>query len=172
MTEATLAPPASLAVEVTGEPTSVYRLYGYDGALLYVGITANLAQRWADHANSKPWWPEVTRKTVVLYGSRREAELAEGRAIRSESPVHNKAMGRRDETEPRRPAPKLPPILRQSPAETRAARSRRPETFTLGKDFLTRIDAYADNYKCSRDAAFADSGTSSRPRRGNLIRPH
>ena len=42
----------------------------------------------------------LARKTVEMYGSRREAEIAEGKAIRSESPLHNIAMGRTDPEAP------------------------------------------------------------------------
>lgn len=83
-------------VEVHDEPAALYRFYDAGGTLLYVGISRNLAARWGQHETEKSWWPLVVRKTIVMYGSRMEAEIAEGIAIRTESPVHNKAMGRRD----------------------------------------------------------------------------
>lgn len=83
---------AHTAVEVEGdEPAALYRFYDVDGALLYVGITVNLARRWEDHAAEKAWWPRVARKTVVLYGSRKDALAAEAGAIIAEVPIHNVA---------------------------------------------------------------------------------
>ena len=145
------------AIEITGEPTAVYRFYDAAGALLYVGISRNLVARWAQHEVEKTWWSAVARKTVTMYGSRREAEIAEGHAIRSESPLHNKAMGRRDETEPK-PKPKKP-VRKPSPTHkdridaTRLAKLQ-PRSFMLDDEFLARIDAYAKEHDHDRDMAF------------------
>jgi len=93
------AKPTLPAIEITGTPTALYRFYDRDDALLYVGVSGNPTIRWADHAAEKHWWSQVVRKTIVLYGSRMEAEVAEGIAIRSESPTYNLAQGRRDPAE-------------------------------------------------------------------------
>jgi len=78
------------AIEIGDEtPTALYRLYDADGVLLYVGVTGNLKGRLATHAESKPWWPKVKRKTVEWHETRRSADRAEVQAIRSENPVHN-----------------------------------------------------------------------------------
>ncbi|MFD3762092.1 GIY-YIG nuclease family protein [Streptomyces sp. NPDC058622] len=37
-------------------PTAVYRLYDAEERLLYVGITMNVKQRFADHQRLKFWW--------------------------------------------------------------------------------------------------------------------
>jgi predicted GIY-YIG superfamily endonuclease len=137
-----------LTVEITDEPTAVYRLYDSADRLLYVGISRNLIARWAQHAADKPWWPQVTRKTVVMYGCRKEAELAEGKAIRSESPLYNLAMGR---TEEPRPVRKTPAILRRPPKD--AYPDPEPTCFTLSKDFLAKVDAYARENRCDRGSA-------------------
>lgn len=76
-------------VEVAEAPTALYRCYDLAGVLLYVGISDNLKARFAQHAADKPWWPEVTRKTVAWHPSRAEAEAAETAAIRAEHPRHN-----------------------------------------------------------------------------------
>jgi predicted GIY-YIG superfamily endonuclease len=75
--------------EFTGTPTAVYRLYAADGTLLYAGITHHLALRMAQHEASQPWWPLVTRKTMMWYGSREAAAIAEEIAISTEQPQHN-----------------------------------------------------------------------------------
>lgn len=70
--------------------TALYRLYGADGSLLYIGIAFNPPTRWYAHACDKGWWPEVTRKEVShWYESRREAETAERSAILTEMPKYN-----------------------------------------------------------------------------------
>lgn len=115
--------PNHVPVVIADEPTALYRFYDAAGVLLYVGISRNPVARWAQHATDKAWWPQVRKKTVELFGSRREAEIAEGRAIRSESPLHNLAPGRAD-PEARPPVRRLPAILRKpggprKPAEER-----------------------------------------------------
>lgn len=129
---------AHTEVEVDGdEPTALYRFYGSDGVLLYVGITVNLTRRWEGHAADKAWWPLVARKTAVLYGTRKEAIQAEAVAIIAESPVHNVAgqvpAGGDKELEIKR--------LERRLAD--AERSLRLTSFTLDEGFQADVDAYA-----------------------------
>lgn len=74
---------------MSNEPTSLYRFYDAAGTLLYVGISNNPARRWKQHADTKPWWSDVDRKTVEWLASRAEAEAAEAEAIKAEKPLHN-----------------------------------------------------------------------------------
>ncbi|MFE3933264.1 GntR family transcriptional regulator [Streptomyces goshikiensis] len=69
--------------------TAVYRLYDADECLLYVGITMNLDQRFADHRRQKFWWHLVERQDVRWYDSRPEAEVVETEAIRTENPLYD-----------------------------------------------------------------------------------
>jgi hypothetical protein len=69
--------------------TALYRFFNEGGALLYVGITANLEERWLDHERRKPWWPQVAEKTVEWFDSRPPARAAELKAILEERPIHN-----------------------------------------------------------------------------------
>lgn len=69
--------------------TAVYRFYDETDRLLYVGIAADLRQRWIKHKRSAPWWPETRRSDIEWHPDRSSAEEAEVRAIRTESPVHN-----------------------------------------------------------------------------------
>lgn len=67
---------------------SIYRFYGLDGCLLYVGITWNIKSRWVKH-HRKPWWSEVRRARVTCFfgdGIARRHEIA---AILNESPAYN-----------------------------------------------------------------------------------
>src|ERR1700722_11972509 len=78
------------AMELGDEtPTALYRLYDAKGNLLYVGITGNIKARFAMHAESKSWWPEVARKTVQWHLARDIAAEAEVKAIKLERPLHN-----------------------------------------------------------------------------------
>lgn len=72
------------------QPTALYRFFDADGALLYVGITADLEQRWSSHQR-KPWWPDVAKKTVEWHDTRPVALAAELEAIKSEAPRYNVA---------------------------------------------------------------------------------
>lgn len=81
---------AVLETEFADErPYAVYRLYGADGVLLYVGIAWNLPQRMEDHAANKWWWWMVARRTMIWYPSELEARAAEAIAIDIENPLHN-----------------------------------------------------------------------------------
>jgi hypothetical protein len=61
--------------------TALYRFYDLTDVLLYVGITANVPQRFEDHRKEKPWWPDVASKRIEWLPSREEAEAAERFAI-------------------------------------------------------------------------------------------
>lgn len=69
--------------------TALYRFYGADDRLMYVGITEQLGTRWEAHMRLKPWWPDVHRQTSEWYPTRAEAAAAEEKAIATEQPRHN-----------------------------------------------------------------------------------
>jgi len=137
------AKPAVPAIEILEVPTAVYRFYDRANVLLYVGISSNLATRWAKHAAEKDWWPQVARKTVVMYGSRDEAAAEEDRAILEESPIHN-IVGRT--AKPVRVAPR--PSVYRPPVVGRGS-----DTFRLGREYLSMVDEYAEDRGISRDEA-------------------
>lgn len=68
---------------------AVYRLYDADNDLLYIGSSKELPQRYKDHARSKPWWPDVRRRTETWYETRQQAYGAERKAINTERPRYN-----------------------------------------------------------------------------------
>jgi hypothetical protein len=92
--------------------TALYRLFGADGELLYIGISDAFGRRWRDHAMSKPWWPDVRRQAIDWHPSREDAEAAEKAAIKAERPKYNVAhnFGRRgpELAGPAREHPDLP----------------------------------------------------------------
>lgn len=70
--------------------TVLYRFYGADDQLLYVGITNKPGQRWEAHMRLQPWWPQVQRQTSEWHPNREAAADAEIVAIREEGPLHNR----------------------------------------------------------------------------------
>jgi predicted GIY-YIG superfamily endonuclease len=136
--------------EVNGdEPTALYRFYDRGNTLLYVGITVNLARRWEDHATEKSWWPGVARKTVQIYGTRREALAAETIAIIAESPVHNVAgqvpVNDRDA--------RLRRLERRIADAEKSVRRGIPTVFSLDDGFQSMVDAYAKANGMDSDSA-------------------
>lgn len=149
----TCDPPVT-EVEITGEPTAVYRFYDVSGTLLYVGISCNLTSRWGRHAVEKSWWPYVARRTVVMYGSRAKAERAELTAIRTEFPVYN-VMGKESDN----PVSPLPDIVRKSPeARMRIARAlSRPHLPPIGwpREVETLVYEYAEEHHITPAQAYS-----------------
>lgn len=68
--------------------TALYRFYGADDSLLYVGITHRLPDRFGAHKRHKPW-DQVSRISIEHYPNREQALAAEAEAIRAESPLWN-----------------------------------------------------------------------------------
>ena len=69
-------------------PHTVYRAYGTDDRLLYVGCTAKGLSRMAQQ-QSKEWWQKTLYMTFQHFATRDEALLAEAEAIENEDPIHN-----------------------------------------------------------------------------------
>lgn len=69
--------------------TCVYRIFGADDELLYVGISTNPDMRMYKHKQHQPWWSEVEGTTYQWFPDRASAQAAERSAIHHESPVYN-----------------------------------------------------------------------------------
>lgn len=78
-------------IEEGQEPTGLYRIFGDEDSLLYIGISDSFGTRWKQHSKVQPWWGERRWMTVHFYDSRTEAEDAEREAIKAEKPRYNKA---------------------------------------------------------------------------------
>lgn len=96
---------ANRARESEGELHTLYRFYGRDDELLYVGITCNPGNRLNSHRRHKAWWRDVTRIALEQFESRVELATAELTAIRAEKPLHNIAGAG---PSPPRPSPSGP----------------------------------------------------------------
>lgn len=70
-------------------PTTLYRLYGTGGELLYIGIAGNPGRRFEQHRADKPWWGDVVGITLEHHPTRAQAADAELEAIQAENPRHN-----------------------------------------------------------------------------------
>jgi len=89
---------------INQEPHVVYRIYGTDDNLLYVGVTVNFRTRLQWHKN-RGTWPdsEYGRHELTWYDNRPEAESAELAAILTENPRYNMAGGLAADRVPPRP---------------------------------------------------------------------
>lgn len=68
--------------------TCVYRIYGINEELLYVGISMNLLGRMAKHRR-REWWPLARYMETEWFPDRESAKDAERSAIHHENPVYN-----------------------------------------------------------------------------------
>lgn len=75
--------------EAPDRPHALYRFFGADGALLYIGITWNIATRFPRHQGGKPWWCEVNSIKVEQHPDRASVLRAERAAIEAERPRYN-----------------------------------------------------------------------------------
>ena len=71
------------------ETHALYRFHDADGALLYVGMTADPSARFRAHKKGKSWWHEVSAVTVEKHPTRAATLNAERLAIVTEKPLHN-----------------------------------------------------------------------------------
>lgn len=69
---------------------AVYRCFGYDGELLYIGSTVNLPARIRQHSSTAKWWGDVLRIVAEPHNSVNAARYAESVAIAREAPLLNK----------------------------------------------------------------------------------
>lgn len=70
----------------------LYRFYGPNRELLYVGISRELMVRWSAHRNTAKWWTRVAFVAVSYYpsGCPVGSGTAERASIAHEKPAHNK----------------------------------------------------------------------------------
>jgi predicted GIY-YIG superfamily endonuclease len=75
-------------------PTSLYRLRGHDGSLLYIGISMDVPRRLDAHS-LRGWWSQVdiARLQTEDFPDRLTALAAESSAIRAERPLYNLIFG-------------------------------------------------------------------------------
>ena len=67
----------------------IYRLYGVDEQLLYVGISVRGLRRLVNHMDTKDWWNTVASARFEYANSRADALIREAYIIEHERPLHN-----------------------------------------------------------------------------------
>ena len=69
--------------------TALYRMWGNDGQLLYVGISKSALGRLGQHLTEKSWAADIVNVTIETFPTREQAAAAEVAAIKTEKPLHN-----------------------------------------------------------------------------------
>lgn len=69
--------------------TTLYRFYGTDAELLYVGVSDDWPTRLKQHSRTQHWFQDVREVSCVDYPDREGAEHAERAAIIEEQPRFN-----------------------------------------------------------------------------------
>ena len=69
--------------------TALYRIWGIDDQLLYVGISKSALSRLGQHLTEKSWAADIVNVTIETYSTRELAAAAEIAAIKAEKPLHN-----------------------------------------------------------------------------------
>jgi hypothetical protein len=69
--------------------THLYRYFGEDGTLLYIGVSLSAVQRLAQHRIHAPWFDQIKRIELETFATRQQAEAAERAAIIKEMPLFN-----------------------------------------------------------------------------------
>lgn len=77
--------------KLPSKPHALYRFFDRTDALLYVGITMDLAGRMSQHRKDKPWWVDVHHISIEHFDNRASVLAAERAAIASEKPLYNAA---------------------------------------------------------------------------------
>jgi len=70
-------------------PTELYRHFGPEDELLYVGISVNALSRLKQHASGSNWSNQIEKVTIEKFDTREDALTAETEAIKRENPKHN-----------------------------------------------------------------------------------
>lgn len=68
----------------------LYRCYGLDGTLMYIGQTLDLQKRIQHHRRYSPWWFAVEHLTTQSHSNRNVLKQDELQAIYAEQPFFNK----------------------------------------------------------------------------------
>jgi predicted GIY-YIG superfamily endonuclease len=70
----------------------LYRAYGPEGELLYIGISSQWHHRLHQHEKTSDWIEQATNVTIERFADRESVALAEREAVRNEKPIHNKVF--------------------------------------------------------------------------------
>jgi hypothetical protein len=99
-----MVPISVLPAPETSGRSAVYRIFGDEQRLLYIGSSERPRQRWHEHRNRTAWWAEARAYSLTWLPTREAAYEAESLAIAAERPVFNQDWQPRQIPAPR-PAP-------------------------------------------------------------------
>ncbi|MFD0053017.1 GIY-YIG nuclease family protein [Streptomyces sp. NPDC127168] len=101
MSVSEIVPISVLPAAETNGRSAVYRIFGDDQRLLYIGSSERPRQRWHEHRNRTDWWPQARAYSLTWLASRDSAFKAEQKAIVTERPVFNFVWQCREAPAPR-----------------------------------------------------------------------
>jgi DNA-binding XRE family transcriptional regulator len=78
---------------LASRPAALYRMFGGNGELLYVGASINPLDRANQHSLGQPWWTKVREIKVEVFDDPRSALDAERAAVAAERPLYNQISG-------------------------------------------------------------------------------
>ncbi len=84
-----MVPISVLPAPEMGGRSAVYRIFGDERRLLYIGSSERPRQRWHEHRNRTAWWSEARAYSLTWLPTREAAYEAEALAIATEGPVFN-----------------------------------------------------------------------------------
>ena len=92
MDSSTAEPTCETRCESTGPKRKLYRHYDRDGVLLYVGVSVSALARLESHFGKSHWANQIVRVEIEWFDTPALAIVAEGLAITTERPLHNKII--------------------------------------------------------------------------------
>lgn len=120
------------------KPTTLYRAFDAEDVLLYVGVAAHWARRFAAHERYAEWFRLIVRVELVYYETRADALAAEYEAITCEHPAYNETPGWKPEAIERLERLDPPPVL-VDPYMDELSRRRAAELAEVDKDLDNAI---------------------------------
>ena len=78
--------------ELLAKPTQLYRHFGAEDELLYVGISLRSMKRLVEHRQNSDWFDEIIRVDIEHFPDRESAMDAERKAVQEENPRYNKRL--------------------------------------------------------------------------------
>ena len=78
--------------ELLAKPTQLYRHFGAEDELLYVGISLRSMKRLVEHRQNSDWFDEILRVEIEHFPDRESAMDAERKAVQEENPKYNKRL--------------------------------------------------------------------------------
>ena len=71
----------------------VYRIFGWEGELLYIGMSQHPRSRIKAHWRNQPWRGSICDVELESHSDKQAAAVAELMAIQAEDPLHNVFRG-------------------------------------------------------------------------------